>query len=67
MTRISLEKRSRILEKYRLFEEKAKRSYENGNMPMYEVYQHKLKAIRMTLSLLEIHIVGINKVGIHEI
>ena len=59
MTRVSKLKKQLLLSKYKEYEFCAKEYKEDGNIHMYEIYINKLKAIRVTLSILEIHMDGI--------
>ena len=62
MTRVSKCKKQRLSNIYNEYERSYTNYLVNGNKPQAEIYKHKMKAIRMTLSMLEIHINGINSV-----
>ena len=62
ITRVSRKKKEIILCKYNEYLEKSIKAKTNGNQNMFDKYNLKLKTIRMTLTLLEIHIKGINQV-----
>jgi hypothetical protein len=61
VTRVSKCKKQKLFNKYHEYERNYTRYLVNGNKPQAEIYEHKMKAIRMTLSILEIHIEGINQ------
>lgn len=50
-----------LLNKYRTIQFKLKSAFDNQNTPMYRLYSKELKTVRMTLSILNIHIDGINR------
>lgn len=54
-------KEDKLLKKYQEITEKKKDARRRGNGTMASIYDEKLKVIRMTLGLLEIHIDGINR------
>lgn len=58
MTRVSQKKKDLLFTKYQEIKNKSEKAKINNNIPMYEIYNQKLKTIRMTLSLLEIHYVN---------
>jgi hypothetical protein len=51
----------KLLEKYQEITEKKNDARRRGNGTMANIYDEKLKMIRTTLGLLEIHIDGINR------
>jgi len=61
MTVVSKVKKDLLFATYQEYENKANTFKETNNIQMYEIFQHKLKTIRKTLTLLEINIIGINQ------
>lgn len=62
ITRVSKSKVQKIVDKYYDYHHKYDMYKQKGNIRQAEVYDQRLKTMRMTLSLLEIHINGINSV-----
>ena len=66
MTRVSKKKKELLLSKYKEYQFCAEEYKKDNNIHMYEIYTNRLKAIRVTLSLLDIHIYGINQSSDHK-
>lgn len=62
-TRIAKVKTNRVLEKYNEYAKKHFVYARGNNIPQARLYQDRMKTMRMVLSLLEVHVEGVNKGG----
>lgn len=60
-TKIAKVKTDRVVEKYNEYAKKYLMYSRGNNIPQERIYQDRMKTIRMVLSLLEIHVEGVNK------